>query len=93
MQLVRQQHGVLQNAQSVRDRHISGWLTIAKMAERLQVSTSWIKRRIRDGIIQIRRDPRDQHYLFPDTPDSITALKELQSGIRNHLVIDPRSNN
>jgi len=93
VQLVRQQHCVLQNAQLVRDRHISGWLTIAKMAERLQVSTSWIKRRIRDGIIQIRRDPRDKRYLFPDTPDSITALKELKSGIRNHLVIDPRLNN
>jgi hypothetical protein len=77
---------------ATRARRISGWLTIDKVAGCLQVSTSWIKRRIRNGTITIQRDPRDSRFLFPDTPDSIAALQELKSGARNHLVIDPRPN-
>jgi DNA invertase Pin-like site-specific DNA recombinase len=92
VQLVRQRHGVPQNAMATRARHISGWLTIDKVAEYLQVSTSWIKRRIRNGTITVQRDPRDNRYLFPDTPDGISALQELKSGARDHLVIDPRPN-
>ena len=92
VQLVRQRHGVPQNAMATRARHISGWLTIDKVAEYLQVSTSWIKRRIRNGTITIQRDPRDNRYLFPDTPDGISALQDLKSGARDHLVIDPRPN-
>lgn len=92
VQLVRQRHGVPQNAMATRARHISGWLTIDKVAEYLQVSTSWIKRRIRNGTITVQRDPRDNRYLFPDTPDGIAALQELKSGARDHLIIDPRPN-
>jgi hypothetical protein len=90
VQLVRQRHGVPQNAMATRARHISGWLTIDKVADYLQVSTSWIKRRIRNGTITVQRDPRDNRYLFPDTPDGLSALQELKSGARDHLVIDPR---
>ena len=32
----------------------------------LEVSGSWIKRRIHDGIIEIQRDPHDKRFLFPD---------------------------
>jgi hypothetical protein len=63
-----------------------------KVAEYLQVSTSWIKRRIRNGTISIKRDPRDNRFLFPDTPDGMAALKELKSGARDHLIVDPRPN-
>ncbi len=90
VQLVRQRHRVLQNSKSTRARHIAGWLTIATMAERLSVSSSWIKRRIRAGTITIQRDPRDKRFLFPDTPDSVAALQKLRSGALDHLVIDPR---
>jgi DNA invertase Pin-like site-specific DNA recombinase len=92
VQLIRQRHGMRQNAMATRARRISGWLTIDKVAERLEVSTSWIKRRIRNGTIAIQRDLRDNRFLFPDTPDGITALQELKSGARDHLVIDPRPN-
>lgn len=90
VQLVRQRHGVLQNGVATRARHISGWLTIADVAARLQVSRTWVKRRIHNGTITIQRDPRDKRYLFPDTPAGIAGLKELKSGERNHLVVDPR---
>jgi DNA invertase Pin-like site-specific DNA recombinase len=92
VQLIRQRHGVPRNAMATRARRISGWLTIDIVAQRLQVSTSWIKRRIRNGIIAIQRDPQDNRFLFPDTPEGIAALQELKSGARDHLVIDPRPN-
>lgn len=92
VQIIRQRHRVLQNSASTRARHISGWLTIAKVAECLQVSTSWIKWRIRSGAIDVQRDPRDKRFLFPDTPECIVALQELASGARDHLVIAPRAN-
>ena len=92
VQLVRMRHGLPQNAMATRARRISGWLTIDKVAECLRVSTSWVKRRIRNGTITIQRDPRDSRFLFPDTPDTIAALHELKSGTRDHLVIDPRPN-
>ena len=76
----------------MRERHISGWLTIARVAQSLQVSTSWVKRRIRNGIISVQRDPHDKRFLFPDTAESIAALQELKSGVRDHLVIAPRAN-
>jgi excisionase family DNA binding protein len=81
---------VLQNGVATRARHISGWLTIADVAARLQVSRTWVKRRIHNGTITIQRDPRDKRYLFPDTPAGIAGLKELKSGERKHLVVDPR---
>ena len=92
VQLVRQRHGVPQDGIATRARHIAGWLTIADVAARLQVSRSWIKRRIHNGTIVIQRDSYDKRYLFPDTPEGIAALNELKSGKRHHLVVDPRSN-
>jgi DNA invertase Pin-like site-specific DNA recombinase len=92
VQHVRQRHRVLYDPRSMRERHISGWLTIASVAQSLQVSTSWVKRRIRNGIISVQRDPHDKRFLFPDTVESIAALQELKSGERDHLVIAPRAN-
>ena len=92
VQLIRQRHHLPRNAMATRARRIRGWLTIDKVAEHLQVSTSWIKRRIRNGTITIKRDPRDNRFLFPDTPEGMAALRELKSGVRNHLIVDPRSN-
>jgi hypothetical protein len=92
VRVIRQRHRVLHDARSMRARHISGWLTIADVAQSLQVSTSWVKRRIRDGVISVQRDSHDNRFLFPNTPESIAALHELKSGVRNHLVIAPRAN-
>jgi DNA invertase Pin-like site-specific DNA recombinase len=90
VQVLRQRHRVLQTAKATRARHIVGWLTIENVAGKLQVSGSWIKRRIHSGIIDIQRDPRDKRFLFPDTPGSIDALRELKAGTRDHLVVEPR---
>jgi hypothetical protein len=92
VQLIRQRHGLPQNGVATRARHISGWLTVADVAARLQVSRSWIKRRIHDGTIVVQRDSYDKRYLFPDTPEGFATLNELKSGKRKHLIVDPRPN-
>ena len=92
VQIVRQRHRVLQDGVATRARHIAGWLPVTAMAKRLGVSSSWIKRRIRSGTIDIQRDTWDKRFLFPDTEASIVALRELKTGARDHLVFDPRAN-
>ncbi|REE18557.1 recombinase-like zinc beta ribbon protein [Paraburkholderia sp. BL23I1N1] len=65
VQLIRQRHRVLHDARSIRERHIAGWLTIARVAQCLQVSTSWVKRRIHTGVINVQRDPQSRQHRIP----------------------------
>jgi hypothetical protein len=92
VQIVRQRHRVLRGASPTHLRHLPGWLTIAELARQLQVSRSWIDRRIRDGTIAIRRDVAAKRYLFPDTEDSRAALQRLKSGEAQHLDFAPSAN-
>ena len=61
-------------------RHIPGWLTMAELARRLQVSRNWIERRIRNGTISIVRDAATHRLLFPDTDDTLASFTELKAG-------------
>src|SRR5215203_5093712 len=92
VQIVRQRHRVLRGASRTHPRHLPGWLTIAELARQLQVSRSWIDRRIRDGTIAIDRDVAAKRYLFPDTEDSRAALQRLKSGEAHHLDVAPSAN-
>jgi DNA invertase Pin-like site-specific DNA recombinase len=89
VQVFRQRHRVLRGASRTHPRHIPGWLTMAEMAKRLQVSRSWIERRISSGTIVIARDAAAKRYLFPDTKESIAALQRLKSGKIDHLNLGP----
>ena len=80
VQVFRQRHRVLRGASRTHPRHIPGWLTMAEMAKRLQVSRSWIERRISNGTIVIARDAAAKRCLFPDTKESIATLQRLKSG-------------
>jgi excisionase family DNA binding protein len=92
VQIVRQRHRVLRGASRTHPRHLPGWLTIAELARQLQVSRSWINRRIRDGTIAIHRNVAAKRYLFPDTEDSRAALQRLKSGEAHHLDFAPSAN-
>jgi hypothetical protein len=80
VQVFRQRHRVLRGASRTHPRHIPGWLTVAELARRLQVSRYWIGRRVGDGRIAIGRDEAAKRHLFPDTEGSIAALQRLKSG-------------
>ena len=84
VQVFRQRHRVLRGASRTHPRHVPGWLTIAELARRLQVSRYWIERRLGGGRIAISRDDAAKRYLFPDTEDSMAALQRLKSGEIQH---------
>jgi DNA invertase Pin-like site-specific DNA recombinase len=82
---VRQHHRVLREWRRAHPRHVPGWLTMAELARRLQVSRDWIERRIRNGTIAIARDATSHRFLFPDTNDTLARFQELKAGIVDHL--------
>jgi Recombinase/Recombinase zinc beta ribbon domain len=91
VQIIRQRHRILRQDTSVRVPHTSGWLTIAELAARMQISRYWINRSIRNGAIRIHRDTCAKRFLFPDTGDTIAGIQALRSGMRKHLDIAQRA--
>jgi hypothetical protein len=89
VQVFRQRNRVLRGASRTHPRHITGWLTMAELARRLQVSRCWIERRIWNGAIVIARDAAAGRYLFPDTEETTAALQRLKSGEADHLDFAP----
>jgi hypothetical protein len=87
---LRQRRRILRTAKSPSLRGVPGWLTISNLAARMAIPPSWYNRLIRNGIIEITRDQTAKRYLFPDTADTLEALKALRSGTRKHLKIDQR---
>ena len=82
---VRHQHRVLRDWRRAHPRHVSGWLTMAELARRLQVSRDWLERRIRNGTIAIARDAASGRFLFPDTDTTLARFEELKAGLVDHL--------
>jgi hypothetical protein len=82
---IRESHRVLRDWRPTHPRHIPGWLTMAELARRLQVSRYWIEQRIRNGTITITRDATTRRYLFPDTDDILAGFNKLKAGTVDHL--------
>jgi DNA invertase Pin-like site-specific DNA recombinase len=80
VQVVRQRHRVLRQSRHAHPRHVPGWLTIAELARRLQVSRHWIDRRIRNGTIVVGHEAAINRCLFPDTADTIAGFQGLKAG-------------
>jgi DNA invertase Pin-like site-specific DNA recombinase len=91
VQVLRQRHRVLRGDFRTHPRHIPGWLTMAELARRLQVTRCWVERRIQDGTIAIARDPEAKRYLVPDTEATMAALQQVKSGKLNHLDLVPKT--
>jgi DNA invertase Pin-like site-specific DNA recombinase len=66
-------------------RHIPGALTIPQVAQRLGVSVHWLHDRIKNGRIQLQKDPATGLYLFPDHPRTTELLTHLRTGRRQHV--------
>jgi DNA invertase Pin-like site-specific DNA recombinase len=77
---IRLRQRVLRDPSQSRPRTFAGFLTVAQLADRLQVSPFAIYDRIASGTIDIDRDPRWKRYLFPDKPRTITMMQRLLEG-------------
>ena len=82
---IRESHRVLRDWRPTHPWHIPGWLTLAELARKLQVSRDWIERRIRNGRIAIVRDAETRRFLVPDTDETLARFEALKSGAVDHL--------
>ena len=82
---IRESHRVLRDWRPTHPWHIPGWLTLAELARKLQVSRDWIERRIRNGSIAIVRDAETRRFLVPDTDETLARFEALKAGAVDHL--------
>ena len=75
---VRLKHGILQKRSQSHPRHIPGYLTISQIASTLNLPPHWIYDRIKNGTIQISKDPKTNLYLFPDNAATLTMFQQLR---------------
>lgn len=74
---IRLRHRVMVKRSQSHPRRIAGFLTIAQLTERLQLSPHWIYDRIHNGTIEVSRDPEWGLYLFPDKPGTLASFRKL----------------
>jgi DNA invertase Pin-like site-specific DNA recombinase len=63
-----------------RPRRKPGYLTIAQVAEKLNLGSSRIYHHILDGTIVVKKDETLKCYLFPDKLGTLTQLRQLFDG-------------
>ena len=74
--------GLMQQRSQSHPRRIAGYLTVPQLAKELVVTPHWVYHQIKRGTIPITRDTATGLYLFPDTPETLEALRQLQAGQR-----------
>ena len=75
---LRLRRGVLRPRK--RQQSVAGYLTVRQLAERLQITSSWIYEGIYKGKIDVARDPTWKVYLFPEGGQTIKVFEELLAG-------------
>lgn len=85
VQTIRLKHRLFQKRSQSHPRHIAGYLTVPQLAQRLNLTPHWIYDRIKNGCIQVTKDPATGLYLFPDTAATLEACSDLQQGKRMHV--------
>jgi hypothetical protein len=63
---------------------VDGYLTVANVANRLNVAMNWLRGKIRRGAVSTVREPSGR-YLFPDTPTTFEALRQLRDRKIRHI--------
>src|SRR5262249_21117519 len=63
-----------------RQQSVAGYLTVRQLAERLQITSSWIYEGIYKRKIDVARDPTWKVYLFPEGGQTIKVFEELLAG-------------
>ena len=77
---IRLKHHLFQTRSQSHPRHIAGRLTVPQVARSLEVSVHWVYDRIRNGTIHLAKDAHTDLYLFPDNPETLALLRDLQVG-------------
>src|SRR4029450_8694470 len=82
---IRLKLGLMHNRSQSHPRRIAGSLTVPPLAKALAIPPHWVYHQIKRGIVAITRDAATGLYLFPDTPQTLEALRQLRAGQRTEL--------
>jgi len=82
---IRLKLGLMQNRAQSHPRRVVGSLTIPQLARALAITPHWVYHQIKRGTVTITRDAATGLYLFPDTPETLEAFRQLQAGQRTEL--------
>jgi DNA invertase Pin-like site-specific DNA recombinase len=74
---IRLRHRVLNRDSQSHPRHVSGYLTIPQLADKLNVPRHWISDRINNGTIAAEKDTATKCYLFPDNLETLRQFRQL----------------
>lgn len=77
---LRLKHRIVRERRQSHPHRPAGHLSVAQVAQLLGVAEHWIYARIYRGQIQVARDTVSRLYLFPDRPDTLRHLQQLQAG-------------
>jgi hypothetical protein len=82
---IRLKLGLMQNRSQSHPRRIAGDLTAPQLAKALAITPHWGYPQIKRGTVAITRDAATGLYLFPDTPQTLEAFRQLRAGQRTEL--------
>src|SRR2546426_3867582 len=82
---IRLKLGLMQQRSQSHPRRITGYLTVPQLAKALAITPHWVYHQIKRGTVVITRDAATGLYLFPDTPQTLEAFRQLQAGQRTAL--------
>jgi DNA invertase Pin-like site-specific DNA recombinase len=85
VQGIRLKLGLMQNRSQSHPRRVSGYLTVPQLAKALEVKPHWLYHQIKRGTVAITRDETTGLYLFPESPETIEAFRQLRAGERRDL--------
>ncbi|MBI3822043.1 MAG: hypothetical protein HY289_05100 [Planctomycetes bacterium] len=77
---IRYKNRVLRYPQESRPCHKAGYLTIAQVAKKLNVTYTKIYWHILDGTITVKKEESTRCYLFPDKPSTLAQFRQLFDG-------------
>ena len=81
MNKLKHRYHIVSNLEQLRQgKALTSSYTIKEMAQLVEIDPSWFYRKIRNGLIRIKKDPLYGCYLFPRTKQSIAQLKQLKTG-------------
>jgi hypothetical protein len=74
---IRLRHRLFHRESQSHPRHVSGYLTVPQLAEKLKVPRHWISDRIHNGTIVVEKDAVTKCYLFPDNLETLRQFRKL----------------
>lgn len=80
VQAIRLRHRLFQSGHQSHPRQIDGYYTIPQLAKLVGVEVHWFYDRINNGSIDIKRNAKNNMYLFKNNAMNLEKLKKLRKG-------------